>query len=820
METIWNDLRYGWRMLRRNPGFAAVAILTLAIGIGANAAIFSVINTVLLRPLPFPDSNRIVMVWETYANRNVTQGTAAPVELLDWRLISHSFTELSGFRPTFLTLTGNGEAEQLWGLNISANFFRMLGVKPFVGRDFIDSEEQPGNDGVVILSYGVWQRRFGGVPSIIGKSITLDEKPYTVVGVLPRDFSIFGTSRQLDIWLPLAIDRANLDREAHSIVVMGRLKPNVSIPQAQAEMETIFEQLKKQYPGVNQKDFPRVASFQAELDARARPGLLVLIAAVGFVLLIACANVANLMLARAASREREIAVRATLGAGRRRILRQLLTESVLLALIGGIFGILVAYGGLHLLRAALPPSGGPSEIPRASQVGIDGTALAFTLVVSLLTGVIFGLAPAIQVSRSALSESLKEGSRGSTGSRRGHLVRSALVVSEVALSLILLVGAGLLIRSFVLLMSEDIGFNPSRVLSMLLWLPETRYNSNQPIVNFYEQLIARVEALPGVKTASGVNFLPLSGYRGYCDFDIGGRPIQPSGEQFTAQYRVTDWRYVRTMQIPLKKGRDFTSADGPTSQRVVLINESLARRYWPNEDPVGKQIRPQFTASRTPIQPQPSDAWATIVGVVADGREWQWDESNVAELYVPFAQIPSHIMRIVIRSDGDSSQLAPAVRQIVASLDQNQPVTEVRSMDDFLAAAVSQRRMNMLLLGFFAAVATLLAAIGIYGVMGYAVSQRSHEIGIRMALGAEPGDVLRMVVGDGMRLAGIGLILGVAGSFLAMRYVQSQLYGVKATDPLTLVGVAAGVALVSVAACYFPARRATRVDPLVALRHE
>ncbi len=450
METLWNDLRYGWRVMRRSPGFAAVALLTLAIGIGANAAIFSIVNGVLLRPLPFPDSSRIVTVWETDANRNIVRGTASPAELLDWRDMNHSFAELSGWRSLLFTITGSGEAEQVHGSQVSGNFFRMLGVGPVIGRDFSSEDEKPGNEQVAILTYALWQRHYGGDSSVLGKSILLDEKPYTIIGILPRSFSLYGVAPELDIWVPFAFNRAQLNRENHELVIFGRLRPGVSLPQAQAEMETILSQLKKQYPGIDQENGVRVAGFHEELIKSLRPSIVILLAAVGFVLLIACANVANLMLARAATREREIAVRATLGAGRRRILRQLLTESALMSLIGGVLGIAVAYGGIHLLRGGLPPMGGRGQIPHAEWIGIDGTVLAFTLFVSLLTGIIFGLAPAIQISRSELFESLKEGSRGSTGGRRSHFIQSSLVVSEVALSLMLLVGAGVLIRSFFL----------------------------------------------------------------------------------------------------------------------------------------------------------------------------------------------------------------------------------------------------------------------------------------------------------------------------------------------------------------------------------
>lgn len=819
MQTFLQDLRYGWRILRRNPGFSIVAILTLAIGIGANAAIFSVVHSVLLRPLPFADSARLVVLWDTDANRKVSHGIVSPAEFLDWRDMNHVFDALAAVRPSYVTLTGEGEPEQSWGVHTTGNLFRMLGVKPVLGRDFIPDEEQPGHEQVAMLSYGIWQRRFGGDIGVIGRSVLIDYKPYTIVGVLPQGFSLFGTSAALDVWIPFAFDRAQLNREDHELVVLGKLREGVQLAGAQAEMEAIIAALKKQYPNVDQKNGIRVGGFQKDLTANVRPSLVVFFAAVIFVLLIACANVANLMLARAANREREIALRATLGAGRRRILRQLLTESVLLAVFGGTLGILVGYAGVRFFHVILPAAGN-HEIPLAGGISLDGAVLGFVLCLSLFTGIIFGLAPSIQISRSELSESLKEGSRGSTGGKRSHFIRSSLIVSEVALSLMLLVASGLLIRSFVRLMSEDLGFDPSNLLTMQLWLPETNYTAPSRVTNFYAQVLAQVAAIPGVRSVGATNFLPLSGWADYCDFDIAGRTTPSSGEQFTSRYRVVDSQYLRTMAIPIEQGRDLAPSDGPDSAGVVLINEALLHRYWESENPIGKQIRIHLPAVKTPWQPQSRDSWLTIVGVVGDIREWDWGLDKIPAIYLPYTQNPSRLMSLVLRANGDPGQLTSSVRHIVEGLDANQPVTMVHTMDDLLAQAVAQRRLSMLLLAVFAGIAMLLAAVGIYGVMAYAVAQRNHEIGIRMALGAEPGDVLRMVVGDGMRLAGLGLAIGLVMSFVVMRYLQSQLYGVRPTDPVTFACVALALGLVAAMASYFPARRATKVDPLVALRYE
>jgi putative ABC transport system permease protein len=820
MGAFWQDLHYGARMLRRNPGFAAVAILTLAIGIGANVMIFSIVNGVLLRPLPFPDSQRIVTLWESDANRGIVHGTASAAEFLDWRDMNHSFQDLSGWRALYFTITGNGEPEQVWGSQVSGNFFRMLQVSPVLGRDFSAEDEQIGHEQVVILNYALWQRHYGGDTGIIGRTISLDGTPFVVIGILPRDFTLYGTIPEFEIWKPFAFDRAGLDRENHELVIFGRLRENVRLQQAQTEMETILAQLKRQYPGFDQKNGIRVAGFHDELVKPIRPGLLLLLAAVGFVLLIACANVANLMLARASVREREIAIRASLGAGRGRILAQMLTESMLLALFGAVAGIALAYFGLEVLRVVMPPGAGRAQIPHLDWITINGKVIGFAFLISLFTAVIFGLAPAIQVARAELYESLKEGGRGSTGGRRSHLARSLLIVSEVAFSLLLLVGAGLLVRSFALMMAENLGFNPSNLMTMQVFLSEKHYSTVPSIVNFDNAVVDRVSALPGVVSASAVNFLPLTGWTAFCDFDIAGRATPPSGEHFTGEYRVADWRYLRTMGIAIKKGRDFTAADGPDSEGVVLISETLAHRYWPNQDPVGKQIKLVFPGTLRAWDAETRQGWLTIVGIVGDVRDWSWSEPKVAQLYLPDTQNASRMMRLVIRSSGDTGQLTAAVRHIVESIDPNQPVTEVSSMNEFLTIIMAQRRLNMALLAFFAAIAAILAAIGIYGVMSYAVTQRSHEIGIRMALGAESRDVLRMIVSEGMKLAMLGLLIGLGGAIVATKYLESQLYGVKARDPLTFATVAAALALVALAACYFPARRATKVDPLTALRYE
>lgn len=820
METLWQDIRYGLRMLRRNPGFAVVAILTLAIGIGANVAIFSVINGILLRPLPFPESQRLVTIWETDTNRNVVRGTASPAEFLDWQQMNHSFENLSGSRVLYLTITGSGDPERVWGSEVSNNFFRMLRVSPAMGRDFGPDDEQPGHAAVVIITDSLWRQHFGGEESIIGKKIELDGTPATVVGVLPKEFTLYGTSPQFDIWRPFEFDRAKLDRQDHELVVFGRLRRAVTIAQAQTEMRAIQDELKKRYPDVDQKNGLRVAGFHDELVSSLRPGLLLLLAAVLFLLLIASANVANLLLARAATREREIALRASLGAARQRIMRQLLTESVLLAFIGAAVGIVLAYGGLHVLRAFLPPASGRGQIPHAEFIRIDGTVLAYTVGIAFLASIIFGLAPAIQIARSQLYESLKEGGRGTTGGRRSHLVRSALIVSEVGFSLVLLIGAGLLVRSFSMMMSENLGFNPSNLLTMQTFLSPANYPTTESVVNFYRDVTDRTAALPAVESAGAVNFLPLTGWNVFCNFEIEGRPMASSDEQPTTQYRVADWRYLKTMGIELREGRDFLSSDGPDAQGVAIVNETLARRYWPGEDALGKQIRLIFPATRQPWEPEPRPGWLTIVGVAADARDWAWGQPREGQMYLPYLQDPSRMMHLVVRSRMDPGQLTSEVRQAVEMVDRNQPVTEVRSMDGYLAIAVAQKRLNMSLLAFFAIIAGTLAAIGIYGVMGYAVEQRLHEIGIRMALGAEPSDVVRMIVRDGMKLAAIGLGLGVMGSLVAMKYLESQLYGIKSRDPLTFIGVGALLALVALLACYIPARRATKVDPLTALRYQ
>lgn len=819
MRGFWGDVRYGWRILRRNPVFAGVAVATLAIGIGANAAIYSMVHAVLLQPLPFPRSDRVLLIWETDANRSVERGVATPAEYLEWRETNHSFQQLAAYGARSVTVQVNGEPKQVWQSLTSANFFRLFETRPVLGRDFTANEEIPGHAQVALLSYHFWQERYGGDQHVLGQSITLSGTPYTIIGVLPQGFAPFGGADYLDVWSPYTFDRSHFDRDDHELVVIGRLRDGVSVRHAQAEMETIQTRMKREYPTVDPENGIRVVRMIDDLNRSVSGALLLLWASVGLVLLIACANLANLMLARAAGRAREIAVRSAIGAGRLRIVRQLLTESGTLALAGGALGIVVGYASLKLLLRAAPAASTVAEITRGVPIRMNEPVLAFTVLVIFASGFIFGLAPAVHASRCSLREALKEGGRGSSDGRQSGKLRSLLVIAETALSLILLVAAGLLIRSFVRVTSTNLGFDPSHVLTAQVQLPEAQYKSPAQIAGFYQSVFERLAAMPGVQSASGVNYLPMTSWSVYRDFDIAGRPVPPPGQQFTSQYCVVEPNYLRTMHISLIEGRDFAPSDNEGSTGVVLINRVLQEQYWPNENPIGKQIR-IHPAPGTPYEAETHADWLTIVGVARSTRDWQLGDELRPMLYLPASQKPTRIMRLVLRTAGNPTGAAAALRSAVEEAGGGVPVAFVTSMEALYRASIAPRRMNAILLGILAAIATLLAAVGIYGVVAYGVSQRTHEIGIRLALGATPGDVHRMILAEGMARTAIGLAIGIAGSLWLVRYLQSQLYGVSDRDPLTFVCVSAGLGLVAAAACYIPARRATRIDPLEALREE
>jgi predicted permease len=820
METLWQDIRYGARMLARNRGFAAVAVLTLALGIGANSAIFSVIYAILLRPVPFPEPQQLVNIWQPDSNRGIATGLTSAPEYLEWRERQHSFQDIAAWKIEFRAVRGQEHPEQVWGSKVSANFLRMFGVRPFLGRDFLPDDEEPGHGQVVLISYGLWQREFGGDPSWIGRTIEIDDKLYTVIGILPNGFTPFGTSIAFDLWTPYTFDRGKMERSDITLLIFARLKPGVSIAQAQAEMEKLQADQKRAFPDVHQDDGIAVVGMHESLVRKYKPELKILLAGVGLVLLIACVNVANLLLARSATREKEIAVRTALGARRIRVVRQLLTESLLLGLIGGIIGIFFAYAGVELLRLGLPPQGSRGEIPHAGWIGMNGPVVGFTVAVSLLTGIVFGLFPALQMSFSDLGETLKEGGRGNAGARRGGILRSSLIVTEVAVSIVLLIGAGLLIRSFVRMLTEHLGLVPDNVLTMQIWLPESHYANGQPAINFFREAIERVSALPGVASASAIDFVPMSGWKDYLDFDIQGRERPRPGEQFTSQYAVTDANYFHTMKMELHAGRGFTPSDGERTAGVAIINEALERRYWPNETPIGKQIRLHFDPRESPWRPQAGEQWLTVVGVVGDIRDWDLRGTTPGIIYLPYTQAASRMMALVVRTATKPEGMVPSIRNAVWSIDKDQPITEVKTMEDLLDAAVAHRRLSMFLLTAFAAFATFLAAVGIYGLMSYGVAQRAHEIGIRMALGAERRDIARLILGQGMRLALLGAVIGATASIAAVRWIASELYGVRASDPTTMVSVVAFLIIVALVACYVPARRATKVDPMTALRYE
>ncbi len=801
MEAIIQDVRYGFRMLLKNRSFTLIAIFALALGIGANTAIFSVVNAVLLRPLPYYDPARIMTVLHKEL------GPVAPANFFDFREQQSVFESIAAAQYWTANLTGRDRPEQINGVQLTADMFHLLGVTPMLGRTFSDGEDQPGNERVIVLSHRLWQRRFGGDSGLINQQITLDGQSYTIIGVMPKEFQFapFWATRA-EMWSPLNLAPRTGDRGGQSLRIFARLKEGVTREQAQAEMEAIGQRLEQRYPDSNAGLKVFVDPLHEVVVGKTRPALLILLGAVCFVLLIACANVANLMMARATARQKEIAVKTALGASRSRIVRQLLTESVMLATAGGVAGLFLASWGISGLLAL-----SPANLPRAQTISLDGYVLCFTLAISVLTGLVFGLVPALQASKLNLNESLKEGGRSSTEGRRRNRVRRLLVVSEIALALVLLVGGGLMIRSFLRLQSVDSGFNPRNVLTMIVSLAGSEHSTGPKRAAFFNQLIERVESLPGVESASAINHLPLAGDLWGLGFRIEGRPAPLPGEGPVGVYRIVRPNYFKTMGATLVAGRDFTERDNETADGTVIINEAMARRYWPDEDPIGKRIDLSGEESRP----------REIVAIIKDVKQGDWAAKPRPEMYLPHLQTTSpRYLTLVVRTGSEPLKLATAVQSEVWAIDKNLPVSEIMSFEQAISASIAQQRFNMLLLGIFAAVALLLAVVGIYGVMSYSVTQRTHEIGIRMALGARASDVLKMIVGQGMTLVAIGIGVGLVGAFLLTRLMESLLFGVSVTDPLTFIAISTILAGVALGACFVPARRATKVDPMIALRYE
>ena len=810
MNTLLKDLQYGLRMLASNPGSTVVAMIALALGIGANSAIFSVVNAVLLRPLPYKDASRLIVIWETKLSKGIAQEQVSPPDYRDWVEQQQVFEQIAALREQPAVLTGGQLPERVETALISPGAFELLGVKAGLGRTFLSEEAEPGRNRVALLSYGFWERRFGGDPGILGKQAVVDGNSLTIVGVMPRGFRLLDTPSEL--WMPYTLDAKELSQRGfRTLRVIGRLKAGVSVDQASGEMRSIAGRIERQYADTNSGYSTKVVALRDQLVGDIGPTLWTLLGAVVFVLLIACANVASLLLARAGSRDKEIVLRMALGANPARVLRQLLTESVLLALAGGLLGLALAAWGVAMLAQF-----GPASLPRLAEINIDWRVMAFTLTVSLATGIIFGLAPALLTVRTDLNSVLKTSGRGNTGSRTRALWRNALVTSEIASCVVLLTGAGLLIRSFLQLESVNPGFRPDHVLTMQIALPETRY-SGQKVALFYHQLVDRLHALAGVQYAGIARNLPLSGADASLNFVVENRPVESAAEQSRAKYRAASADYFAALGIPLVRGRFFDRTDGERTPGVVIINNTMARRFWPNEDPIGKRMKAGFDGSQ----------WCTVVGIVGDVKHTGLDAATNAEMYYHYLQIPSELMgfvegtmTLVLRTQSEPNSMVAAARGEVQKLDPDLAVFNVKTMQDLVGGSLAGARFRTLLLGVFAGIALILAATGLYGVIAYAVTQRTNELGVRMALGAQKSDVLKMVVGEGAQLAAIGIGVGLVVAFPLMRIISRLLFGVNASDPLTFAATSSLILLVALTASYLPALKAIKVDPLAALRHE
>lgn len=813
MSTL-QDIRYAFRMLLKRPGFTVIVVLTLALGIGANTTIFSAIDAVLLHPLPYKDPERLMVVWET--NKQLgpemwDRNEAAIGNFLDWRSRNQIFDQLGALFDTQMILTGVGEPQRVESCVVTTNFFQVLGVQPMLGRFFLPESETPGSPFTVIISHDLWQRQFGSDPSIVNKSLMLNAHQVEVIGVMPPGFELqFPITRHVDMWAPMIIDAADPnyhDRGNNFLYTVGRLKQGVSQEQAQTEMNLIAGQLQQQYPETNAEKGVRVVPLHKQLVGNVESYLYMLFAAVGFLLLIACANVAGLLLARVTARHREVAIRIAVGASRWRLIRQLLTESVILSALSGLLGLLLAYGGVKLLVSLTP-----SEVPRLHEIGLHVPVFLWTLAISVATGVLFGLAPAVQASRPDLNTALKESAGRNPGSFQGNGLRNLLVVSEVAVALLLLVGAGLMTKSFLRLQQVDPGFDATNVVSMNIALPTSKYRQQQ-VLTFYDQLIERVKNLPGVRSVAGINPLPLGNTNVSSRFVVEGAPFVALADRPFAGTRVVTPDYFQTMSIPQLKGRSFTEQDREKTPNVIIVNEALASHYWPNQDPIGKRL--SFFEGEHGKQ-----EWREIVGVVGNVRSKALEIDVMPEAYFPYRQVPENFMNLVVRTASDPVSMVAAIRTQVLNVDKDQPVSDIMTMEQRVAKSVAAKRFVMSLLGAFSILALGLAAVGIYGVMAYLVTQRTQEIGVRMALGAQKRDVLRLVVGKGMVLAVIGTAIGLVASLALTRLMRSLLFEVTPTDWFTFVIVSVVLLAVALLACYIPARRATKVDPLVALRYE
>lgn len=808
IESLWQDVRCGLRMLRKNAGFAVVAILTLALGIGANTAIFSVIHAVLLNPLPYDSPERIVLLLESNPSRGFPQFSVSPPNYTDWKKDSTSFEHIASIDRGDFNYTGGSEPERLVGAHVASSFFAVMGATPAMGRTFLPDDDVVGKASVVVLSYGLWARHFGSDPQILGKSMTLDGQSYRVVGVMQNGFQF---PRGVDLWLPSEFDADALSpgaRGAHYLRVIARLKPGVSLDKAQAEMVAISKRLEQQYPRTNTGWTSRLLSLNEATVGNVRPALLILFGAVGFLLLIACANVANLLLARATARQKEIAIRFSLGASRLRIARQLLTESILLSGIAAGLGLLLAEWAVRALRT-LPPS----NLPRAASIGLDLPVLGFAAGVAVLTGLVFGFAPALEITRGAPAESLKEGGRTSSPGRHG--VRNALVVLETTLALVLLVGSGLLLKSFLRLQTVDPGFQYKNVVTADVSLPRSKYSTDGQKMQFFDQLLQRIQSVHGVGEVAAASGNPMKGSNLSFAFATKSLQALSPADQPSAGYYVISANYFHTLGIPLLVGRYFTREDSVGSLRVAIISQSVAQRFFYDKNPIGQMIAIGVGAPR-PGGP----LWREIVGVVGDVKDDGLGEAATMTVYEPATQMGWGDMNLFVRADGDASQIAATVRSQVLAVDKDQPVGDFSTGEQLLAEAVAQPQLRTMLLSLFAGLALVLASLGIYGVMSNTVAQRTHEIGVRMALGAGQDNVLRLVLRNGMRLTLLGIALGSAGAFALTRLIKGFLFHVTPTDPATFVEVALFLFLVALLASYIPARRATRVDPVVALRYE